>query len=78
MTKKNDSESAVREIRGKTGKKCSAEETIRIVLDGLRDEGSIRKGTKKAVVSLVGTSKDWSVVSQRRTGAKKSAPEHKR
>jgi len=35
MTKKNHSESAVREIRRKFGKKCSAEETIRIVLDGL-------------------------------------------
>ena len=46
MTKKNDSESTVREMRRKTGKKCSAEETVRIVLDGLRDEGSIRKGAK--------------------------------
>ena len=46
MTKKNDSESTVREMRRKTGKKCSAEETVRIVLDGLRDEGSIRGGTK--------------------------------
>ena len=46
MTKKTDSESTVREDHGKTGKKCSAEETVRIVLDGLRDEGSIRKGAK--------------------------------
>jgi len=74
LAKKNDSESTVREIRRKTGKKCSAEETVRIVLDGLRDEGSIRKGSKKAVISLGGTAKDWSVASRRRTGAKKNHP----
>jgi hypothetical protein len=78
MTKKNDSESTVREDHGKTGKKCSAEETVRIVLEGLRDEGSIRKGSKKAVISLGGTAKDWSVASRSRTGAKKTTPEHKR
>jgi len=41
MTKKNDSESTVREIRRKTRKKYSAEEKIRIVLEGLRGEDSI-------------------------------------
>lgn len=41
MTKKNDSESTVREIRRRTRKKYSAEEKIRIVLDGLRGEDSI-------------------------------------
>jgi hypothetical protein len=78
LAKKNDSESTVREIRRKTGKKCSAEETVRIVLDGLRDEGSIRKGSKKAVISLGGTAKDWSVASRRRTGAKRTTPDQKR
>ena len=41
MTKKNRTESTVREIRRKTRKKYSAEEKIRIVLDGLRGEDSI-------------------------------------
>ena len=41
MTKKNDSESTVREIRRKTRKKYSPEEKIRIVLEGLRGEDSI-------------------------------------
>jgi transposase len=41
MTKKKDSESTVREIRRRTRKKYSAEEKIRIVLDGLRGEDSI-------------------------------------
>ena len=41
MTEKNRTESTVREIRRKTRKKYSAEEKIRIVLEGLRDENSI-------------------------------------
>lgn len=41
MTKKNSTESTVREIRLKTRKKYSAEEKIRIVLEGLRGESSI-------------------------------------
>ena len=41
MKKKSDSESTVREIRLRTRKKYSAEEKIRIVLDGLRGEDSI-------------------------------------
>lgn len=41
MTKTSSSESTVREIRRKTRKKYSAEEKIRIILDGLRGEDSI-------------------------------------
>jgi len=41
MTEKNRTESTVREIRRKTRKKYSAEEKIRIVLEGLRGENSI-------------------------------------
>jgi len=39
--KKKSSEAAVRNIRRKTRKKYSAEEKIRIVLDGLRGETTI-------------------------------------
>jgi transposase len=41
MSKKESAESVVREIRRKTRKKYSAEEKIRIVLEGLRGEESI-------------------------------------
>ena len=41
MTKNNSTESTVREIRRKTRKKYSAEEKIRVVLDGIRGEDSI-------------------------------------
>jgi len=41
MSSKKSSESIVREIKRKTRKKYSAEEKIRIVLDGLRGEDSI-------------------------------------
>jgi len=41
MSKKEKSESVVREIRRKTRKKYSGEERIRIVLEGLRGEESI-------------------------------------
>jgi len=41
MNKKNGAESKVREIRRRTRKKYSAEEKIRIVLEGLRGEESI-------------------------------------
>jgi transposase len=41
MSNKKDAESVVREIRRKTRKKYSAEEKIRIVLEGLRGEESI-------------------------------------
>lgn len=41
MSSKRSSESIVREIKRKTRKKYSAEEKIRIVLEGLRGEESI-------------------------------------
>ena len=41
MKKQTDPESVVREIRRKTRRKFSAEEKIRIVLEGLRGEESI-------------------------------------
>ena len=41
MARKKDVETTVREIRRKTRKKYSAEEKIRIVLEGLRGDESI-------------------------------------
>ena len=41
VEKKNSAEATVRNIRRKTRKKYSAEEKIRIVLDGLRGESTI-------------------------------------
>ena len=41
MAKKQDVETTVREIRRKTRKKYSAEEKIRIVLEGLRGDNTI-------------------------------------
>jgi transposase len=41
MAKKQDVETTVRDIRRKTRKKYSAEEKIRIVLEGLRGENTI-------------------------------------
>ena len=41
MARKKDIETTVREIRRKTRKKYSAEEKIRIVLEGLRGEGTV-------------------------------------
>jgi len=41
MAKKKSSESIVRQIRGKTRRRYSSEEKIRIVLEGLRGEESI-------------------------------------
>ena len=41
MTRKKDVETTVREIRRKTRKKYSAEEKLRIVLEGLRGESTI-------------------------------------
>jgi transposase-like protein len=40
MPQKESAEKAVRDIRRKTRRKFSAEEKIRIVLEGLRDEES--------------------------------------
>ena len=47
MGKQIDSESVVREIRRKTRKQHSAEEKIRIVLEGLRGEDSIASICRK-------------------------------
>jgi transposase len=41
MAKKESAEKAVRDIRGKTRRRFSAEEKIRIVIEGLRGEESI-------------------------------------
>ena len=41
MHQSTDSEAVVREIRRKTRRRCSAEEKIRIVLEGLKGEESI-------------------------------------
>ena len=41
MAKKESAEATVRNIRRKTRKKYGAEEKIRIVLEGLKGEGSI-------------------------------------
>jgi transposase len=41
MEKKDSAEKAVREIRRKTRRRFSAEEKIRIVLEGLRGEESV-------------------------------------
>jgi len=43
-TKKQSSEAAVRDIRRKTRRRFSAEEKIRIVLDGMRGELSVSFG----------------------------------
>jgi transposase len=43
MERKTSPESVVRDIRRKTRKKYTAEEKIRIVLEGLRGEESITK-----------------------------------
>jgi transposase-like protein len=42
-SKKQSSEAAVRDIRRKTRRRFSAEEKIRIVLDGLRGELSVAR-----------------------------------
>ncbi len=44
MARKKDVETTVREIRRKTRKKYSAEEKIRIVLEGFGGEGRSRDG----------------------------------
>ena len=41
MTKAKSAEKVVQDIRRKTRRQCSAEEKIRIVLEGLRGEESI-------------------------------------
>ena len=47
MSKKNSTESVVREIRRKTRKKASSEEKVHIVLDGLRGESSVVRWNAK-------------------------------
>jgi len=47
MAKKKDAEATVREIRRQTRKKYSAEEKIRIVLEGLRGEEGISELCRK-------------------------------
>jgi len=47
MSKKNSTESVVREIRRKTRKKYSSEEKVRIVLEGLRGESSITEWCRR-------------------------------
>ena len=51
MSSQNDPESKVREIRRKTRRKFSAEEKIRIVLEGLRGEDSIAELCRREGIS---------------------------
>ena len=51
MTKNRDSEKIVREIKRKTRRKFSAEEKIRIVLDGLRGEETIAELCRREGIS---------------------------
>lgn len=51
MPGKSDPESKVREIRRKTRRKFSAEEKIRIVLEGLRGEDSIAELCRREGIS---------------------------
>ena len=51
MSSQNDPESKVREIRRKTRRKYSAEEKIRIVLEGLRGEDSITELCRREGIS---------------------------
>ncbi len=51
MTKKRDPEQVVREIKRKTRRKFSAEEKIRIVLEGLRGEETIAELCRREGIS---------------------------
>ena len=51
MSTKSDPESVVREIKRRTRRKFSAEEKIRIVLEGLRGEESIAELCRKEGIS---------------------------
>lgn len=51
MSQKNDPESVVREIKRQTRRKFSAEEKIRIVLEGLRGELSIAELCRREGIS---------------------------
>jgi transposase-like protein len=50
MPQKDSAEKAVRDIRRKTGRKFSAEEKIRIVLEGLRGEEARHAAAQTIVV----------------------------
>ncbi len=51
MTKRRDPEKVVREIKRKTRRKFSAEEKIRIVLEGLRGEETIAELCRREGIS---------------------------
>ena len=51
MTEKRDPEKIVREIKRKTRRKFNSEEKIRIVLEGLRGEGSIAELCRREGIS---------------------------
>ncbi len=53
MAKKESAEKAVRDIRRKTRRRFSAEEKIRIVIEGLRGEESIASLRRGGAVSRV-------------------------
>jgi hypothetical protein len=71
MTQKDSAEKAVREIRRKTRRKFSAEEKIRIVLEGLRGEEarsacwaipSVRRPRAKSPIcgrKMLGSRRSW-------------------
>ena len=84
MSSQNDPESKVREIRRKTRRKFSAEEKIRIVLEGLKGEESIAELCRREGISpnlYYNWSKEFLEAGKRRlTGNTKreaSAPEVK-
>ena len=53
MTPKGSSEKTVRDIKRKTRRKYSAEEKIRIILDGLRGEDSIAEICRREGINQV-------------------------
>ena len=53
--KKQSSEAAVRDIRRKTRRRFSAEEKIRIVLDGLRGEVSVAELCRREGIAPICT-----------------------
>ena len=59
MRKKRSAEKTVRDIRRATRKHYSAEEKIRIVLEGLRGEDSIAAKGLTAMCTTVGQKSSW-------------------